>query len=58
MSENQNDSLEKKESRKSDIKDFIEIVLFLGLAVLIIFSFNWILGGILHTDSPLVVVTS
>ena len=58
MSENQNDSKKKKESRKSDIKDFIEIVLFLGLAVLIVFSFNWILGGILHTDSPLVVVTS
>lgn len=58
MSENQNDALKKKESRKSDIKDFIEIVIFLGLAVLLVFSFNWILGAILHTDSPLVVVTS
>ncbi|MBK5112703.1 MAG: hypothetical protein KGD59_06205 [Candidatus Heimdallarchaeota archaeon] len=58
MSESQNNKLEKKESRKSDIKDFIEIVLFLGLAVLLVFSFNWILGAILHTDSPLVVVTS
>jgi len=58
LSENQNDKPEKKESRKSDIKDFIEIVLFLGLAVLLVFSFNWILGAIMHTDSPLVVVTS
>lgn len=58
MSENQNDDQKKKESRKSDIKDFIEIIIFLGLAVLIVFSFNWILGAILHTDSPLVVVTS
>jgi signal peptidase I len=58
LSESQNDKPEKKGSRKSDIKDFIEIVLFLGLAVLLVFSFNWILGGILHTDSPLVVVTS
>ncbi|NHJ32493.1 MAG: hypothetical protein FK732_06495 [Asgard group archaeon] len=58
MSENQNSKPEKKESRKSDIKDFIEIILFLGLAVLLVFSMNWILGAILHTDSPLVVVTS
>ncbi len=58
MSENQNSKPDKKQSRKSDIKDFIEIVVFLGLAVLLVFSFNWILGAILHTDSPLVVVTS
>ncbi len=58
MSENQNDSKKKKGSRKSDIKDFIEIVLFLGLAVLLVFSLNWILGAILHTNSPLVVVIS
>jgi len=58
LSENQNDDKKKKESRKSDIKDFIEIIIFLGLAVLLVFSFNWILGAMLHTDSPLVVVTS
>ena len=48
----------KKESKKSLLKDIIEIVIFLGLAVLLIFSFNWILGAALHTNSPLVIVTS
>ncbi|MHA1213299.1 MAG: hypothetical protein ACTSSH_12690, partial [Candidatus Heimdallarchaeota archaeon] len=43
---------------KDNVKDFIEIIIFLGLAVLLVFSFNWILGAILHTDTPLVVVTS
>jgi len=57
MSQEKNKSEEKK-SRKETIKEIIEIALFLGLAVLLIFSFNWILAAALHTDTPLVVVTS
>ncbi|MHA1628941.1 MAG: signal peptidase I [Candidatus Heimdallarchaeota archaeon] len=49
---------EKKTSRKETIKEVIEIALFLGLAILLVFSFNWILAAALHTDTPLVVVTS
>ncbi|HUT80961.1 MAG TPA: signal peptidase I [Candidatus Bathyarchaeia archaeon] len=43
---------------RDSIKDFTEIIVFLGVAILLVFSFNWILGAILHTDTPLVVVTS
>ncbi|MBN1329797.1 MAG: signal peptidase I [Candidatus Heimdallarchaeota archaeon] len=43
---------------RDSIKDFTEIIVFLGIAILLVFSFNWILGAILHTDTPLVVVTS
>ncbi|NHJ83920.1 MAG: signal peptidase I, partial [Asgard group archaeon] len=46
-----------KKHRES-VKDFTEILVFIGVAVLLVFSFNWILGAILHTDTPLVVVTS
>ncbi|NHJ49741.1 MAG: signal peptidase I [Asgard group archaeon] len=48
----------KKDSMRKTIKDIIEIVLFLGIAVLLVFSFNWILAAALKTDIPLVVVTS
>ncbi|NHJ85206.1 MAG: signal peptidase I [Asgard group archaeon] len=53
-----NQESKKKGSRRESIKDYIEIVLFLGLAILLVFSFNWILGAALHTDTPLVIVTS
>lgn len=58
MSEDPNKKEKKDESRKTTIKDIIEIVIFLGIAVLLVFSFNWILSAALHTDIPLVVVTS
>ena len=48
----------KESSRRGMIKEIIEIVIFLGIAVLLVFSMNWILKAALHTDSPLVVVTS
>ncbi|MGC9781495.1 MAG: signal peptidase I [Candidatus Heimdallarchaeota archaeon] len=59
MSQEGNNKPEKKESSKrATIKDIIEIVIFLGIAILLVFSMNWILQAALHTDSPLVVVTS
>jgi signal peptidase I len=58
MAEDPDKQKKKEESRKSTIKDVIEIVIFLGIAVLLVFSFNWILSAALKTDIPLVVVTS
>ncbi|MEA2070554.1 MAG: signal peptidase I [Asgard group archaeon] len=49
---------EKKKEKGSIRRDIIEIALFMGIAVLLIFGFNWLLGVILHTNSPLVVVIS
>ncbi|HUT82792.1 MAG TPA: signal peptidase I [Candidatus Bathyarchaeia archaeon] len=48
----------KKWLKRKAVKEFIEIIVFLGLAILLIFSFNWILKAALHTDTPLVIVTS
>jgi signal peptidase I len=58
MAEKSSSDDTKKDSRKKTIKDIIEIVIFLGIAVLLVFSFNWILAAALKTDIPLVVVTS
>jgi signal peptidase I len=48
----------KKKVKTSWLKDVVEIAVFLGLAVLLVFAFNWILAAALRTDSPLVIVTS
>lgn len=38
--------------------DYAEIIIFLGLALLLVLGFNWLLGVALNTETPLVVVTS
>ncbi|NHJ86341.1 MAG: signal peptidase I [Asgard group archaeon] len=48
----------KKLLKRKAIKDFSEIIIFLGLTILLVFSFNWVLKAALHTDTPLVIVTS
>ena len=58
MSQKDDSKTDKKKSNKSTIKEIIEIAIFLGLAILVVFSFNWILADSLNTDIPLVVVTS
>ncbi|NHJ05470.1 MAG: signal peptidase I [Candidatus Heimdallarchaeota archaeon] len=54
----ENNKKSDKKSKTSWIKDVIEIVFFIAIAVAIVLSFNSILGLALHTDTPLVVVTS
>ena len=54
----QTDKPKTKKSKTTWRKDVIEILAFVVVAVVIVLSFNQILGLILHTDSPLVVVTS
>ena len=58
LSQNEEKKTEKKKSKTTWIKDIIEIVLFIAIAVIIVVSFNNILGLALKTDTPLVVVTS
>ena len=47
-----------KESKTTWRKDIIEIGFFIVIAVILVLSFNQILGLFLHTSTPLVVVTS
>jgi signal peptidase I len=60
LSKDNNKTSETKTTKKSEPfwKDLVEIALFLGIAVLLIIGFNWVLGLVLHTDTPLVTVTS
>ena len=53
-----NEEKPKTKSKTTWIKDVIEIILFVAIAVIIVVSFNNILGLALKTDTPLVVVTS
>ncbi len=48
----------KKQSKTTWRKDIIEIGFFIIIAVVLVLSFNQILGAFLNTSSPLVVVTS
>lgn len=56
--ENDNHSTQEEKSQPTWRKDLIEIIVVVGLALIIVFGFNWFLGIILHTDTPIVVVTS
>jgi len=47
-----------KKSKRAGWIEYAEIIIFLGLALLLVLGFNWILGVALNTDTPLVVVTS
>jgi len=47
-----------KKSKRAGWIDYAEIIIFLGLAILLVFGFNWLLGIALNTSTPLVVVTS
>lgn len=56
---NQSETKEKKKKGKTTWrKDVIEIAFFIVIAVIIVVSFNNVLGLALNTDTPLVVVTS
>ena len=47
-----------KKTKRAGWIDYAEIIIFLGLAILLVFGFNWLLGVALNTSTPLVVVTS
>ncbi|MHA1556348.1 MAG: signal peptidase I [Candidatus Heimdallarchaeota archaeon] len=52
------EKISKKKSKTTWRKDIIEIGFFIIVAVVLVLTFNQILGVFLHTSSPLVVVTS
>ena len=58
MAEKSNKNGNEKKGKRAGWIDYAELILFIGLAILLVFGFNWMLGLALHTDTPLVVVTS
>ncbi|MBD3191536.1 MAG: signal peptidase I [Candidatus Heimdallarchaeota archaeon] len=56
--EKNNHPNQEQKSQPTWRKDLIEIVVVIGLALIIVFGFNWFLGIVLNTDTPIVVVTS
>jgi signal peptidase I len=58
LAEKTNKNGEEQKKKRAGWIDYAELILFAGLAILLVFGFNWILGLALHTDTPLVVVTS
>jgi len=58
LAEKSNKNGNEEKRKRAGWIDYAELILFVGLAILLVFGFNWMLGLALHTDTPLVVVTS